>query len=81
MGGMNYQIEHHLFPTIHPRHYPLVAKIVEEECKLANVPYHKHCSWFDALKGNYRHLLKLSVKPKKEEKKAVPRINSIMNFL
>ncbi|RYZ81756.1 MAG: hypothetical protein EOP04_23385 [Proteobacteria bacterium] len=33
IGGMNYQIEHHLFPTVHPRHYPAISKFVQEECK------------------------------------------------
>jgi len=74
---MNYQIEHHLFPTIHPRHYPKVSKIVEEECKLAGVPYHMHLSWLDALRGNYRHLINMS-KPRKESAKT---IGNIVNFM
>lgn len=33
------QIEHHLFPTVSPRHYPAIAPIVAEECSRAAVPY------------------------------------------
>jgi fatty acid desaturase len=64
IGGMNYQIEHHLFPAVHPRHYPAVSKIVKEECQKRNVPYHEHTSWFDALAGNFRHLRAMSKKTK-----------------
>ncbi|KAJ3053165.1 hypothetical protein HK097_004897 [Rhizophlyctis rosea] len=39
-GGLNFQIEHHMFPTI-PRHnLPRVQALVESLCKKHNVPYH-----------------------------------------
>ena len=38
-GGLNLQIEHHLFPAVSFVHYPAIAKIVKEECELAGVPY------------------------------------------
>ncbi|KAJ3284050.1 hypothetical protein HK104_010121 [Borealophlyctis nickersoniae] len=39
-GGLNFQIEHHMFPTI-PRHnLPRVAPLVQSLCKKHNVPYH-----------------------------------------
>jgi len=66
VGGMNFQIEHHLFPTIHPRHYPTIAKFVQEECKKRDIPYHLHSSWFDALRGHYRHLVAMSKSDKNE---------------
>jgi len=65
MGGMNYQIEHHLFPTVHPRHYPMISKIVREECKKRNIPYHLHTSWFDALIGHMQ-LLRMTANPGKK---------------
>jgi fatty acid desaturase len=61
-GGMNYQIEHHLFPTVHPRHYPVIAKMVQAECKKRNLPYNYHPSWFHALRGNWRHVVAMSKK-------------------
>lgn len=41
MGGLNFQIEHHLFPRI-PRHnLPAVQNMVESMCKKHNIAYHK----------------------------------------
>ena len=28
-GGLNYQIEHHLYPSVHAKHYPALSKIVQ----------------------------------------------------
>lgn len=39
-GGMNYQIEHHLFPSMCSIHYPRITKIVQETCSEFNIPYH-----------------------------------------
>ncbi|XJO73374.1 hypothetical protein BDV3_004367 [Batrachochytrium dendrobatidis] len=43
-GGLNFQIEHHMFPTV-PRHnLKYVAPIVHDICKRHNIPY--HCTGF-----------------------------------
>ena len=42
-GGLNYQIEHHLFPRMSHCHYPTIAPIVRKYCKKKNIPY-KHFS-------------------------------------
>jgi linoleoyl-CoA desaturase len=39
VGGLNFQVEHHLFPNICHVHYPQIAAIVEETAKEFNVPY------------------------------------------
>jgi len=39
VGGLNFQVEHHLFPNICHVHYPQVSKIVEETAKEFGVPY------------------------------------------
>lgn len=39
IGGLNFQIEHHLFPQICHVHYPKLSKIVEQVAKEHNVPY------------------------------------------
>jgi len=41
-GGLNLQIEHHLFPAISFMHYPAIAKIVEEEANKRGYPYVHH---------------------------------------
>ena len=33
VGGLNYQIEHHLFPQICHIHYPALSRIVEDQCR------------------------------------------------
>ena len=40
VGGLNFQVEHHLFPTICHVHYPAIASIVAQTAKEYNVPYH-----------------------------------------
>lgn len=44
-GGINYQIEHHLFPSISHIHYPTIAPIVKKYCLENNIPY----SHYDSL--------------------------------
>ena len=39
IGGLNFQIEHHLFPRICHVHYPALAPLVEETCREFGVPY------------------------------------------
>ena len=38
-GGLNYQIEHHLFPGMNHCHYPTIAPIVRYEQNLPNIPW------------------------------------------
>lgn len=39
VGGLNYQIEHHLFPKISHVHYPAIRKIIKQACNEFNIPY------------------------------------------
>ena len=41
VGGLNYQIEHHLFPKVSHVHYPEISLIVKETCKEFNIPYNE----------------------------------------
>ena len=38
-GGINYQIEHHLFPSVSHIHYPRIATVVREYCAEHRTPY------------------------------------------
>jgi len=60
-GGLNMQIEHHLFPLVHYTHYPALAKIVQQACKEFNLPYHTSKNIFEATAKHYR-LLKITSK-------------------
>ena len=47
-GGINYQIEHHLFPDVCHVNYPEISKIVKETCKEFDIPY-VELSWYSAI--------------------------------
>lgn len=55
-GGLNFQIEHHLFPQICHIHYPALAKIVRETSQEFGVQYNSHPSMLQAIKSHYRWL-------------------------
>ena len=55
-GGLNYQVEHHLFPNISHIHYPAISKIVEQLCKEYDVPYLTHKYFSTAVKSHLKHL-------------------------
>jgi linoleoyl-CoA desaturase len=56
LGGLNYQIEHHLFPKISHVHYPQIARIVQEVCTEFGVGYRVHDGLLDALTSHVRWL-------------------------
>ncbi|MFT2009828.1 fatty acid desaturase family protein [Pontibacter sp. 13R65] len=58
-GGLNRQIEHHLFPKICHIHYPAISVIVKEVAEDFNLTYLESPSFFSALKSHYRLLKKL----------------------
>ncbi|MDB5196266.1 MAG: fatty acid desaturase, partial [Flaviaesturariibacter sp.] len=39
VGGLNFQVEHHLFPKISHIHYPAINKIIKEACEEFSVTY------------------------------------------
>ena len=38
-GGLNLQIEHHMFPAISFMHYPAISRVVRDECAKRGVNY------------------------------------------
>jgi len=59
LGGLNYQIEHHLFPRICHLHYPRIAPVVREVCAEYGVPYAAHPTFGGALASHYRWLKRM----------------------
>ncbi|GHN02055.1 fatty acid desaturase [Cytophagales bacterium WSM2-2] len=59
LGGLNFQIEHHLFPKISHIHYPQISKLVKETCKEFNVTYNEYASMFDAIISHISYLRKM----------------------
>ena len=62
-GGLNFQVEHHLFPKISHVHYPALSKIVAEKCKEFNLPYHSFPTTRAAIKSHFRVMKELGKKP------------------
>ena len=58
-GGLNRQIEHHLFPKICHIHYPAIGKIVKQTALEFNLPYTESKTFGGALRSHYRMLRKL----------------------
>ncbi len=58
IGGLNFQIEHHLFPDVCSIHYPQISPIVEEAARRHHVPYHSHATLRQAIASHYRTLKK-----------------------
>lgn len=54
VGGLNFQIEHHLFPRISHVHYPAISKILMQKCKEFNLPYNKYDTMTAALFSHFR---------------------------
>lgn len=59
-GGLNYQIEHHLFPAVHWEYYPVVAKVVRSFCVEKGIKYNHH-SFLESMRLHYKSLKRLSV--------------------
>lgn len=56
VGGLNFQIEHHLFPNVCSIHYKNISKIVQEAAHEFNVPYHYNKTFRGAVASHYRQL-------------------------
>jgi linoleoyl-CoA desaturase len=59
VGGLNYQIEHHLFPRVCSVHYPALSGLVREVARRHGVPYNEHRTLFEAVASHYRMLKRL----------------------
>jgi linoleoyl-CoA desaturase len=55
-GGLNRQIEHHLFPRVCHIHYPALSRIVQQTAHEFSLPYLEYASFWSALRSHYRVL-------------------------
>jgi linoleoyl-CoA desaturase len=67
LGGLNYQVEHHLFPKICHVHYPAISHIVEATAKEFGVPYLENKSFGEAFYSHVRFLRQLGSLPSLNE--------------
>jgi fatty acid desaturase len=61
-GGLNFQIEHHLFPQVPSHRLPAVQAIVREHFAHNGIAYHG-VSWWAAVKSIARHLRRIAHTP------------------
>jgi linoleoyl-CoA desaturase len=59
LGGLNFQVEHHLFPRISHVHYPDIKAIVMQTCKDHDIEYLSYPTFYSALKSHLAHLKRL----------------------
>jgi linoleoyl-CoA desaturase len=58
-GGLNFQVEHHLFPKISHVHYPEIRKITKSLCAEYNIPYNEFPTMRKAIISHFTFLKKL----------------------
>lgn len=61
LGGLNFQVEHHLFPGISHVHYPKINEFVKETCKEFDICYLEHRTMLKAFVSHLSHLKKLGI--------------------
>lgn len=62
-GGLNHQVEHHIFPNISHVHYTKISKIVKETAKEFNLPYNEYKTTRKAIASHFSHLKEMGMKP------------------
>jgi linoleoyl-CoA desaturase len=63
LGGLNFQVEHHLFPTVCHVHYPQIAVIVKATAEEYGVPYLENKTFGQALTSHMRTLQRFGKVP------------------
>ncbi len=64
-GGLNFQIEHHLFREISHVHYPAIASIVKETCKEFGIRYTEYKTFREGFVSHLKTITLLSIAPTK----------------
>jgi linoleoyl-CoA desaturase len=67
VGGLNFQVEHHLFPTICHVHYPEIAPIVKATAEEYGVPYLENPTFMEALRSHINTLQRFGKLPDMNE--------------
>lgn len=62
-GGLNFQVEHHLFPQVSHTYYPEISQIVRRTADEYGIPYNVHETYLGAVKSHYKFLRTLGHEP------------------
>ena len=63
VGGLNFQIEHHLFPRVSHVHYPAISNLVQQKCAEFGLPYNYYDTFSGALASHFRVMKALGEPP------------------
>lgn len=63
VGGLNFQVEHHLFPKVGHQHYPAIAGIVREVCARHGIVPLEHATVWQAICAHIRFMRRLGRPP------------------
>jgi linoleoyl-CoA desaturase len=72
VGGLNFQIEHHLFPQICHIHYPALAPIVRHTCAEFGLRYAVQDTLRDGIASHYRWLRRMGAAPDRVQPRGQP---------
>ncbi|HHP7243823.1 MAG TPA: fatty acid desaturase family protein, partial [Elainellaceae cyanobacterium] len=61
LGGLNFQVEHHLFPKICHVNYPFMSEVVMETCQEFGVNYVQHQSFWAGITSHFRWLRRMGM--------------------
>lgn len=67
LGGLNFQVEHHLFPTICHIHYPAISEIVKSTAEEFGIPYLENPTFLVALKSHIKAVISFGKLPNLNE--------------
>ena len=67
IGGLNFQVEHHLFQKISHVHYPAIAKIVKQTAKEFGIPHLENKTLFSAINSHVSYVKQLGKLPNLHE--------------
>jgi linoleoyl-CoA desaturase len=63
LGGLNFQIEHHLFTNVCHIHYPEISKIVQQTSREFSINYTTYPTFISAIGAHFKFLKRLGIKP------------------
>ena len=63
VGGLNFQVEHHLFPNICHVHYPEISEIVKSTAEEFGIPYLENDTFMTALNSHIKAVIRFGKMP------------------
>lgn len=63
VGGLNHQVEHHIFPNISHIHYSKISEIVKKTAKEFDLPYNEYKTTRKAIVAHFKYLKEMGLKP------------------